>query len=52
MTAKELRCEPCLDAVCRETKLLMTGAWKLGEDARYHWSDTLTQRPACAVARV
>ena len=51
MDAREPKCAACFDGVCREPKLLDSGEWRLGEDARYHWRQLYAATAVCG-ARV
>lgn len=34
----ELRCLDCIEAVCKDTKLLNDGQWLIGADGKRHWA--------------
>lgn len=43
----ENKCMDCFDAVCKDSKLLLGGQWRIGEDARRHWRQLYSSQGVC-----
>ena len=43
------KCVRCVNAVCKDARLLEGGDWRVGADASYHWTLDIDPTSVCGV---